>query len=127
MQRKAAKHGVELDVGVIPTYTGMDPTEEDPERAAKVVAHAIARGADKSSLLRKLSRQVEGVDNKAGLGADILASAYELFVRNQPQMEGIIRDYMAGAEQRRAAKAARGDVPKRRFGKGKNTDQEVTQ
>lgn len=105
----------------------MDPTEDDPERPAKILAHALARGADRFPLLRKLSRQVEGTDNKAGLGADILASSYELCIRNQAQIEQMIRDYMANAEQRREAKAARGDAPRRRFGKGKNNEQEVAQ
>jgi hypothetical protein len=124
MQRKAAAHGMELDVGVIPTYTGMDATADDPERPARILAHALARGADRFPLLRKLSRQVEGQDAKAGLGADVMASAYELCVRNQEQLEQWLRGYMQGAEARRAAKSANGGAPRRRFGKH---DQEVSQ
>lgn len=125
-QRKAAAHGVDLDIGTIPTYTGMDPTVEDPERPARILAHALARGADRFPLLRKLSRQVEGTDAKAGLGADIAASVYELCVRNQEQLEQLARGYVKNAEARRAARAANGGVSKRHFGR-KPHEQEVVQ
>jgi hypothetical protein len=104
----------------------MDATEDDPERPARILAHTLARAADRFPLLRKVSRQVEGQDAKAGLGADIVASLFELCVRNQDQLEDAARKYMAGSEQRRAAKAASGNGGTRsRF--SKHTNQEAAQ
>jgi hypothetical protein len=86
----------------------MDATDSDPERPARILAHALARGADRFPLLRKVSRQVEGQDSKAGLGADIAASIYELGVRNQEQLEQWLRDYANSAQTRRAQRTAEG-------------------
>jgi hypothetical protein len=124
-QRKAASHGVELDIGTIPTYPGMDPLENDPERPARILAHALARTADRFPLLRKISRQVEGTDAKAGLGADLVASVYELCVRNQEQLEELLKGYMSNAERRRMEKAVNGTT-RSRFGR-KSHNQEVPQ
>lgn len=110
---------------MIPTYTGMDPTVDDPERPARILAHALARTADRFPMLRKISRQVEGTDQKAGLGADIAASIYELCVRNQEQLEHMLKEYVNNANQRRATKAAQGDA-KHRFGR-KPQNQEAPQ
>lgn len=122
LQRKAQAKGIELDVGVIPTYTGMDPSENDPERPVRIVAHGIARLADRFPALRKVSRQVEGTDGKAGLGADIAAAGYEIFVRNQSQLEDAARRAIRAAEQKRAQRQQEGGSTRSRF--SRNNTQE---
>jgi hypothetical protein len=111
----------------------MDATEDDPTRPARILAHAIARTADRVPMLRKISRHAEGTDRKAGLASDLLAAAWDLGVRNQVQLEALATEYLekAGARNaaRRAAAAAEGNggSPKpRRFGRTTQPQQEET-
>ncbi len=107
-KRRAAAAGIDLDIGTIPSYTGADATPDDPERPVRIVAHGIARAADRFPYLRKLSRQVEGTEGKAGLGADIAAASYEIFVRNQEALESAARDMLRAAAQKKPPRHKRG-------------------
>jgi hypothetical protein len=95
----------------------MDATPDDPTRPARILAHAIARAADRVPPLRKLSRHIEGTENKAGLGSDLLSAAWDLYTRNQEQFEDILRQYSEGVARRRAQGKAgeNGGVRRSRF------------
>src|SRR6185437_2303979 len=103
LKRRAEAQGIDLDIGQLPqTYAGVDATPDDPERPVRLIAHALARTADRVPVLRKLSRHAEGTEKRAGLGSDLVASAWELYARNQEQVDTILQQYVTAARQRRA-------------------------
>ena len=58
-QKVAGDRGVSLDVGEFPEITLLDTegNPSDPERPVRLVAHAVARSADRFKFLRKISRK----------------------------------------------------------------------
>lgn len=125
LQRRAAAAGINLDVGEIPEYSAVGVGTQDPSRAATLLAHAIARGMDRIGPLRKVSRHLEGNENRAGIGSDLLSGAYELYVRNQEQVEKLLRDYVKNIQDKRTSRQAdgSGNVVKGRFRTARDTQQ----
>lgn len=101
-QKVADSKGIDLDVGEFPTITLIDTEGDslDPERPVRLVAHIIARGADRSKFLRKFSRHMEGREAKAGIVSDILAVGYELARRNSDELEKLGREYVESVIQK---------------------------
>jgi hypothetical protein len=91
-----------LDVGEIPDMALANP-DGDPERLAHLLAHTVARGFDRISLLRKLSRHLEGAEKRAGIGSDLLSAAVELYSRNQEAIRQLGRQYAQNVAERRTA------------------------
>lgn len=55
---------------------------EDPTRPTMITAHAVARVADRIPFSRRISRHMEGTENRAGILSDVLNLAMELIRRN---------------------------------------------
>lgn len=61
--------------------------DDDPERLARITAHLVARIGDRFHFLRKVSRHLEGAENRAGLLSDLLAALTVLYRRNPDAMQ----------------------------------------
>jgi hypothetical protein len=59
---------------------------------------------DKVGPLRKLSRHLEGSENRAGIGSDLISGAYEIYVRNQAEVEKLLRAYATNVSEKRMAR-----------------------
>jgi hypothetical protein len=80
---------------------------DDPERIARLLAHAIARTADRLPIMQRLSRHLEGREAKAGLGSDLISGALELYNRNQEQVNNLLKEYGQNVARSKAARPAR--------------------
>lgn len=89
------------------TTSGVD---EDPERPVRILAHAIARTADRFPLLRKMSRHMEGVEKRSGIMSDLIAEGIALYDRNTEEIDRLVGQYVGSirqtAQQRQAARKA---------------------
>jgi hypothetical protein len=106
-QREGLKRGVTLDIGKFPEGGAID-TDEDPTRLVSILAHAVARLGDRLPFTRKISRHMEGTENKAGIIADILALLTELASRNTDIIEARLANFgddLAKARAKRNSKA----------------------
>lgn len=104
VQRQAAARGVTLDVGEFPSGSTLD-AEDDPQRLARVTAHAIARIADRFPLARRFTRHLEGsTEKRAGLGSDLLAALVTLYRRNPEAIRKLAGDLAADVQSRQQAR-----------------------
>lgn len=93
-----------LDVGEFPSGHTVE-AEDDPQRLARVTAHAIARVADRFPMLRKVTRHLEGsTEKKAGLGSDIFAALVTLYRRNPEEIRKLAGALAADVQQRQQAR-----------------------
>jgi hypothetical protein len=124
IKRKAQSAGIDLDVGEIPAFEVLDPTTDDPTKPAKVIAHAVGRIADKTPGVKRINRHLEGIDAKAGIGADLLTVAYEIAIRNQEPIESILKNTLDSLRQQREEKARDGATRTSRWTRKDNTQKE---
>lgn len=105
-----AQTGHDLDVGEFPEVTAADG--DDPERLVKITAHAIARVADRFTILRRVSRHLEGTERRAGILSDIASAAHTLYSRNpetvQALAQAFVNDYQKARNERAAKKPPKG-------------------
>lgn len=81
-----------------------DP-QADPERATKLTAHAVARVMDRIPFSRRISRHLEGKENKAGLFSDIAALLTELARRNPTVIRERVQQFGQEIETARQKRA----------------------
>lgn len=105
IQARAKVAGIELDVGEFPNFGGVDADADDPQRLAKIVAHAVARVGDKFAPLRRFSRNMEGQEKRAGLLSDLAAALYTLWKRNPDAAEHLARGVIADVKTRQTQRA----------------------
>lgn len=80
--------------------------DADPQKLAKLTAHAVARIADRFPLSRKVSRHLEGKERRAGLLSDIGAILVCLYERNPEAVEQFAINLKDGAMMARQQRAA---------------------
>lgn len=93
-----------LDVGEFPQSangTGVN----DPQEIVNIVAHLVARIADRFSFLRKWSRNSEGTDKKAGLMSDVFSATVALYERNPEVTKQLVGSFASDVQRRRAMAA----------------------
>lgn len=101
--------GAKLDIGEFPSADGTDKADADPTRPMRLTAHAVARVADRLPFSRRISRHMEGTDNRAGIFSDILALITELVKRNPDLIESRLEafgDELSKARQQREEQRA---------------------
>lgn len=109
---RAREAGVELDIGELPTSNGRAVSEgEDPERLARIVAHLVARVGDRFTIVRRISRHLEGEDKRSGLLSDLSAACIELYKRNPDVVEQLGKQAAANFSERRNERRAATNSP----------------
>lgn len=105
LQANAEAQGIRLEVGEFPDPDGTgDPA--DPERPVRLTAHAIARIADRIPFSRRISRHLEGTENRAGILSDLLALIVELGRQNPEMVETWADNAVGNLNRVRAERAA---------------------
>lgn len=96
---------MKLDIGEIPTAEA-GTEDDDPTRAVRITAHAVARVADRLPFSRKISRHMEGQENRAGVVADLLSLLVELVRRNPDLIEQQVSNFSANVQRAKEQRAA---------------------
>lgn len=105
VKERAAARGIDLDVGEFPALDSTGDGTDDPQKLAKLTAHALARVADRFTFARKVTRHFEGTERRAGVLSDIAAAMYALWRRNPEAVEQLARNFGQELTARRAAQA----------------------
>lgn len=104
-----------LDIGELPeSATDATLATDDPERLEKLVAHLVARVADRFAIVRRFSRHMEGTEKRAGLLSDLAAAFFELYRRNPETFERLMTAYgkeFAARQKARKAQTSNGTPP----------------
>lgn len=112
LQAQAAARGIELDMGDSVLAEDMPTVEDvDPQRLAKLTAHAVARVADRFSITRRFSRHLEGKERRAGILSDIGAALVCLYQRNPHAVEALavnLKNEVQAAHTRRVQSQQQG-------------------
>lgn len=80
--------------------------DTDPQRLAKLTAHAVARFADRFSFTRRFSRHLEGSEKRAGILSDIGAALVCLYQRNPQAVEQMAVSFKNEVQAAHAARVA---------------------
>lgn len=103
---RAEQAGINLDVGEFPDADADAAiSESDPARLVRTTAHAVARIGDRFTLVRKLSRHMEGQDKRSGIFSDLFAVLTELYRRNPEAFEQLGKQAADDFKTRRMQRA----------------------